>query len=91
MAMHVQAEVVLVPPGSIPLTALEKLRERFRTARLRALQEYPYTFSSAHEKESLFEDGAWVKRLQNPDAKNFVAICPSASSISDADKLAENE
>lgn len=91
MAMPVQAEVIPVSAGS------EKLWKRFRTARLRALHEYPYAFSSTYENESRFEDEVWVKRLQNPDAKQVAAIRSSASSqatakpITDTEKLAENE
>ncbi|KAL1954245.1 hypothetical protein VTO42DRAFT_1478 [Malbranchea cinnamomea] len=77
--MSAEAEVVLVPQGSVSQPTLEKLCKRFRAARLRALREYPSAFSSTYETESLFEDEVWLKRLQNPDSKTFVAICPFPS------------
>lgn len=95
-------EVILVPRSPTSPSTLEKLCTRFRTARLRALRDDPNAFFSSYEKEIQFEPREWVNRLQSPEARMFVAICPAASetetetetseSLSeDAEKLAENE
>ena len=97
--INMGVEVLLVPQGPTPASTLQKLGERYRTARLRALREDPDAFSSTYEREVQFEPEEWVKRLQNPEAKTFVAIrLPAADtetgeplSVSHAEKLAENE
>ncbi|WEW55784.1 hypothetical protein PRK78_001217 [Emydomyces testavorans] len=72
------AAVIQVPQGpSIPSTALRQLCQRFRTARLSALQADPSAFSSSYEKECQFDDKTWAQRLQNPLAKTFVALAKS--------------
>lgn len=75
MVSDTTTTVIQVPSGrSIPSTTLKALCQRFRKARLSALQADPAAFSSSYERESQFDDEAWTQRLQNPVAKSFVAL-----------------
>lgn len=65
-----------------PTSATSKLCERYRTARLRALHEYPDAFSSTYEDEEKFEEQDWLKRLMNRDARTFAAVVSSGASTS---------
>lgn len=55
--------------------------QRVRAIRLRALAESPDAFASTLEKERLFSDAEWMKRLQGEDVATFVASSNSAIDI----------
>ncbi|PGH05389.1 hypothetical protein AJ80_08357 [Polytolypa hystricis UAMH7299] len=91
---------ILQVPKTLSSPSLQALLcQRFKTARLRALQEDPSAFSSAYETEALFADEIWAKRLLNPASKTFVAVwcCEreeedvESGDQSDIDVLVENE
>jgi GNAT superfamily N-acetyltransferase len=47
---------------------------RYRTIRLRALQESPDAFGSTYEREQTMTDDEWRERLGRADGATFVAV-----------------
>ncbi|PGH07968.1 hypothetical protein GX51_01408 [Blastomyces parvus] len=91
--MASQAKVICVPQPLLS-SSLGALCQRFKTARLRALQEDPKAFSSTYDKESKFDDATWAERLQNPQAKTFVALraeTTNGAEISEIEQLSATE
>ncbi|KLJ06326.1 hypothetical protein EMPG_10258 [Blastomyces silverae] len=91
--MASQTKVICIPQ-TLLASSIGALCQRYKTARLRALKEDPQAFSSTYDKESKFEDKTWAERLQNPQAKTFVAVRTEAIGgieISEIEQLSANE
>lgn len=52
---------------------------KYKTLRLKALQQSPESFSSTYDIESRFPDPEWAARLQHTDKETFVCVASTAS------------
>ncbi|CAL5871159.1 uncharacterized protein PFLUO_LOCUS5406 [Penicillium psychrofluorescens] len=69
-------EVHRVPRTYNQPTQLHAVVERYRKLRLHGLKADPHAFSSTYERESQFEQGKWISRIQNPAGQTFVSVIP---------------
>lgn len=56
-------------PADVPSAAA-----KYRTLRLKALEESPHAFSSTLEVESQFPEEVWISRLQKPRQETFACV-----------------
>ncbi|KAF3480206.1 GNAT family acetyltransferase [Arthroderma uncinatum] len=86
-------QIIQVPQGTLAPSNLAEICNRYRTARLRALQTYPEAFSSKYDRERAFTDLEWAQRLENPMSRTFVAVSVENENAADDDveKLKNND
>ncbi|KAF7591506.1 hypothetical protein BBP40_001496 [Aspergillus hancockii] len=69
-----ESNVALVPKNFTRQADLEAIITQYKALRLRGLKEDPDAFSSRYEDEFQFPDEKWRARVQNPQARTFVAL-----------------
>ncbi|KAJ5620682.1 hypothetical protein N7510_004666 [Penicillium lagena] len=69
-------EVHCVPQTYNVPTQLHAVADRYRKLRLHGLKADPHAFSSTYERESQFEQGQWIARIEHPARKTFVSVIP---------------
>ncbi|KAE8371880.1 hypothetical protein BDV26DRAFT_114295 [Aspergillus bertholletiae] len=77
------SNVALIPKEYAQQTDLETIITRYKTLRLRGLQENPNAFSSKYEDEVEFPYEKWLARVTNPEARSFIAYDDRTQSNAD--------
>ncbi|KAB8238559.1 GNAT family N-acetyltransferase [Aspergillus alliaceus] len=68
------SNIVPIPKEYTHQTDLETIVTRYKTLRLKGLEENPEAFSSKYEDEVKFPYEKWLARVNNPQARTFIAL-----------------
>ncbi|KAA8642596.1 hypothetical protein EYZ11_011912 [Aspergillus tanneri] len=78
---------IAVIPRDIPNDDLDIIIDRVKDLRLCGLQQSPQAFSSKYENEVLFPRSKWLSRIEDPNARTFIALGGDSPAVVDSNPL----
>lgn len=68
------SNIVLIPQEFPTVKERDKIVDLYKHLRLAGLKQDPEAFSATYETEAEFPHEKWLARIENPQARTFIAL-----------------